>query len=469
MTNRKAIVIEMNEVPLKILHHYQRLKPNSYIAQLLQESLVLTTEAKDVHKFKLYPSQTWGSLNTGTAYDQHKIHWYNDPKPQQYPLYWKIAADRGLKIGLVNTLHSSPADDYIDRENYRFVIPDCFASNNRTKPEIYTDFQALNTSATSENSRTATMGFPKQKALAVLAKYPALGIKSRTLVDAAGLVAKIKTGKVNKERLRNLQFTLLADIFSQQTIRQDVDLSIFFTNHIAANMHRYWYGLFPEDFKFKLYDEAWMGKFSQEIIESVRLFDVFLGRLIKYCQQNQRVLILVSSMGQEADPGVKETPKYSYRLKNIAKLLSNLCPGKRYEYQINAAMIPQYSLNFDSLAEAQDCFQQIHSVMNQLQSIRLNAFLNDKVITLDMELSPDAEQFWVAGKPYNYRELGCERIEIEDHHTGRHAVDGSLIIHNSSTSSATSDTVDYLEFAPAMLEFFGIGKPDYMMEPQFRI
>lgn len=87
MKNRKAIVIEINEVPVKVLNHYRQLKPNSHIARLLEQSLVLKTEARDVEEDFLYPSQTWGSLNTGTGYNQHKIHWYNDPKPHNYPLY----------------------------------------------------------------------------------------------------------------------------------------------------------------------------------------------------------------------------------------------------------------------------------------------------------------------------------------------------------------------------------------------
>lgn len=53
-------------------------------------------------------------------------------------------AENGLKVGLINTLHSSPADSYINSSNYQFVIPDCFAVNNLTKPELFQDFQALN-------------------------------------------------------------------------------------------------------------------------------------------------------------------------------------------------------------------------------------------------------------------------------------------------------------------------------------
>ncbi|MBE9047132.1 hypothetical protein IQ255_22485 [Pleurocapsales cyanobacterium LEGE 10410] len=467
--NCKAVVIEINEVPLKVLEHYQKLHPNSNIARLLRESLILKTEAKDVAEDFLYPSQTWGSLNTGVAYEQHKIHWYNDPKPEQYPLYWKIVADSGLNVGSINTLHSSPADSYINQSNYKFVIPDCFANNNLTKPELYQDFQALNTNATSENGRATTMKFPRQKALATLVKSPVLGIKPKTLLDAASLVARIKAGKVNKERLRNLQFTLLADIFLKQLKLQDVDLAILFTNHIAANMHRYWYGLFPEEYSLQLYDRTWMDKFSSEILVSVELLDNFLGKLIDYCLLHQRSLILVSSMGQAANLDLKDIPLYFYKLKNISQLITKLCQGKQSNYQVDSAMVPQYSLNFSSETEAQECYQQIEDSRKYLKNIWLEIDINHQVITLSTNLNPNSDRFSIKGETFSHGELGYEQIPIEDHHSGRHSPEGSLIVYNSTTSSTTQDTVNYLEYAPAMLKFFGLDTPNYMLEPQFRV
>ncbi len=76
---QKITVIETNEIPLKVFKHYQSIKPNSTISYLLDNSLVLETLAQDVDESFLYPSQTWASFNTGSPYDLHKIHWYNDP------------------------------------------------------------------------------------------------------------------------------------------------------------------------------------------------------------------------------------------------------------------------------------------------------------------------------------------------------------------------------------------------------
>ncbi len=59
---------------------------------------------QDVEESFLYPSQRWASCNTGVSYDLHKIHWYSDPKPKEYPLYWKILAESSYKIDLVGRL-----------------------------------------------------------------------------------------------------------------------------------------------------------------------------------------------------------------------------------------------------------------------------------------------------------------------------------------------------------------------------
>lgn len=467
--SQKAIVIEINEVPLRILNYYKDLKKDSSISHLLSQSLVIQTEAKDEEKNRLYPSQTWASFNTGVPYDLHKIREYNDPKPHKYPFYWQILANKGFNVGLINTLHSSPLNSYINNQAYKFVIPDCFAKNNLTKPSNYQCFQELNISATSKNGRVSNLNFPLQKALETLVKSSELGIKLKTIINAATLVAQIKTKKVNKERLRNLQFTILADIFLKQIESENVDLAVFFTNHIAANMHRYWYALFPEDYNIKIYNQEWIDKFSSEIIISLDLFDVFLQKLIAYCQKHQRVLILVSSMGQTANQGLKETPMYSYKLKNIQKFLDKLDIGKQYEYQIEAAMIPRYSLNFTSENEAKRCFQSLNESKKYLKNIDLKISRNQEIITINTKLSSNTEQFFIKDKSFSYDDLGFQKIYLEDHHSGMHCPEGTLIIYNSRNSSSTNNIVDYLEYAPAMLKFFGLDIPKHMLKTHLTI
>ena len=170
-----------------------------------------------------------------------------------------------------------------------------------------------------------------------------------------------------------------------------------------------------------------------------------------------------------ANEKLTETPKYLYKLKNVDKLLAKLCPGKKYEYQVDAAMIPQYSLSFNSITEAQECFATISETKKYIKNIWLEINSNDNVLTISTNLNANEDQFFIKGQSYSYDQLGYQQLSIEAHHTARHCPEGTLIIYNSKTSNAYQNTVDYLEYAPAMLKFFGLETSEYMPEPQFTI
>ena len=93
---------------------------------------------------------------------------------------------------------------------------------------------------------------------------------------------------------------------------------------------------------------------------------------------------------------------------------------------------------------------------------------NGRVLTVSVMPDPNVPAYVVRGKSYQAEELGFERFEIDDHHSGCHTPEGSLIIYNSKTSKAKTEQVNYLEYAPALLEHFGIARRDYMAEPSFQ-
>ena len=469
---QKIIVFETNEIPLRVFKHYQSIKPNSFISYLLNNSLVLETVAKDVDESFLYPSQTWASFNTGSPYELHKIHWYNDPKCSDTPLYWKSLAENGFSIGLVNTLHSSPAASYANNDNYKFLIPDCFAVDSFTKPDYYQAFQKLNLKLTSSNSRVSTLKTPLQETLSAIPNLPKYGIRTKTIVDVARVFTQILLKKVNKERLRNLQFPLLGDMFIRQLQKHEPDLAILFTNHVAANMHRYWYGLFPNDYESKLYDQDWMDKYSHEIIESLDVLDYYLHELIEISKRKDAILLVVSSMGQNANKklidGVQHLKTHDFRLEDATKLVDKLTVTN-FKYRVEAGMVPQYSLEFSTPDESQNCFLEINESIKTLQNINLVADLNANVITLTVYLDSNSELYRIKDNSFNFSELGFVKFKIEDHHSGCHCPEGSLIIFNSKTASFQHEKINYLEYAPAILSYFGVKKPAYMLEPSFNI
>ncbi len=469
---QKVIVLEINEVPLRLFGHFQSMRPGSHIDRLMNSAKVIETLAQDVDESFLYPSQTWASLNTGASYEQHQIHWYNDPKPAQYPLYWKTLANAGVTVGAVNTLHSSPAAAYAEgNEQYKFLIPDCFAPDSYTKPAYYEPFQSLNLKAVSTNSRAASLKAPMQEAMATVLNAPRYGIRMRSMINGAVLVTKILMKKANRERLRNLQFPLVADIFLHQLKKSDPELAIMFTNHIAGNMHRYWYALFPDDYQRDIYDAQWMAKYGTEILAAVDMLDEYLGVFMKLAEESNRILVLVSSMGQHANQNL--TPEYrashahDFRLTDVKKLMARLAPEGKYTFRVESAMVPQYTLEFPSAAEAAKCAAEIRESKLTVKGLAIQVDANQSVLTVSVTPEPRAPHYVIRGKEYQYDELGFSRLDIDDHHSGCHCPEGSLIIYNSRTAAVAQRSVNYLEYAPALLKHFGVTRPDFMLEPTF--
>lgn len=472
---QKAIVFEVNETPLKVFRRFQLARPGSNLDRLMKSSLVLETKALDVDESFLYPSQTWASLNSGAPFASHKIHWYNDPKPDQFPMFWRAAAEGGKSVGLVNTLHSSPAESYAgNSDHYKFVIPDCFAVDSYTKPAYLEPFQALNLKAVNNNSRVTQVKAPLREAALTVMNSPRYGIKLRTLFEGASMVSQILRKKVNRERLRNLQFPLVADIFFKLYKQHQPDLAVLFTNHVAANMHRYWYALFPEDYSEKVYNDQWVERYRGEIMAAVDLLDIYLGRLMKLAEDTDRILVIVSSMGQHANPKLtaKETKEnsHTYWLKDITKLVEAATESK-HSFKAEQAMFPQFTLEFRTPADAQRCFDEVHAGMKSANAVRIYADktdLNGNFLTLSVGfVNAEGEQISLRGKNYSHAELGFQKIDIDDHHSGCHCPEGSLLIYNSRTAEASSESINYLEYAPALLELYGVPKRPHMMTPTF--
>ena len=439
--------------------------PYSHIARLLRESRVLTTEAGDVPPYFLYPSQTYASLNTGVPYDRHRIHWYNDPKPADYPLYWRILARRGYRVGLVNSLHTAPLDDLVDDDHIAFLIPEVFAATPVTKPAAYRSFQQFHQQLTNENRRVAAISLGVREARLAL-QLPSLGVTPRTMLHVARIVAGAVARRVTKERLRNVPFMLTADMFMRLLSRHAVDLAVFFTNHVASSMHRYWYALFPDERPADAYEDEWVTRYAQEIPFSLGLFDAFIGRVRDFARATNRVLIVNSGMGQCAHPKRNTDRASVYLVKDLGRFLATLGVPEN-AYKVRSAMAPHHTIEFPSAHGADQAFQTLDALDVATPRPWLN--VNGNVLTISVR------QNWVdrmlqslAATP---AALGLVSVDIDDHGAGRHHPDGILIIDNGRAPTMDQGRlrIDYLEFAPAVLEFFGVPRPRYMIEPRFEI
>ena len=465
MANTKLVVVEANEVPLKVFRRFADRNRFSNIAKLLADSSVITTEADDVPIEFLYPSQTWASFNTGVSYAKHRINWYNDPKPTEYPLYYKILADNGRSVGLVNSLHTAPSEEGMANSQIKFLIPDIYAKNSLVKPLKYSAFQKFNQELSNKNRRVSSLRLGLRE-IQMGIRLPSLGVRLGTLLNTAKLLGQVATKRVTKERLRNIQFMLTADMFVKLLKQNEVDLAVFFTNHIAGNMHRYWYASFPDEYSGDAYyEDKWIERHLREIQHAVFLFDSFIGKMMKFCRSTGRVLIIVSSMGQYANPKLDVTKDVCYVIEDLPQFVEAF-GVQRDKYDPQLAMYPQYTLKFKNAQDATSAFRTFQTFQKEPPAgIKIYPDLNDKILTLSVHIAKDT--FEVLGKMKTISELGVKAESISDHHSGKHHPDGTLIIN--PRGSTTKERATYLEFAPAILDFFGVRRPEYMLNPSFKI
>lgn len=464
--DQKICVVEVNEVPLRVWKKYSEGSPNSAVAKFFDQGKHFSTLADDVEVDVLYPSQTWASLNTGLPYSDHKIHWYNDPKPDPKLFWWHQAAVAGKAVGLVNVLHSSPLNHLTREANYSFVVPDCFAPDCETLPASFESFQEFNIQLTKRNGRASVSGLSDLLGLAAqsLTKPTSFGVSVFTIWQTLRALPKIVR---SRERLRSLQFPPLASIFFRLVRQQDPDVAVMFTNHIAATQHRYWYALFPEDYAEKLYSQEWVNKYRNDIMDAVGLFDAYLAPLMTYCKSSNRILVLVSSMGQHANQKLKRdsvaAANWDFRLDAPLKLTSVVL-GKNVKVQFAGGMIPQYTYSFEDSATAESASGQLRTWVAENDSLFGEVDVNEAKLTLTVKVKNRVDSLRVRGAQVPIGDFGFAELEIDDHHSGRHQPQGVLAIWNDRLdklfpTKSTPASFSYLQYAPEMRRYIGVMNP----------
>ncbi len=235
--------------------------------------------------------------------------------------------------------------------------------------------------------------------------------------------------RATKERLRNVPFMLTADMFIKLLADTDVDLGVFFTNHIAANMHRYWYASFPEEFSDQVYSEEWVERYCGEIPFALGLFDSFVGRTMDYCRATNRVLIVAGSMGQSANPGLETHQDSQYVLDDMNRFLSALGAPAR-AWKMRSAIVPQYTLAFETAREAERVFRTLDAL--PVRASRSWLDLNEQVLTVSVRQDLVENLLKSLGKSKTPADFGLKSVNIDDHKSGQHHPYGTLIVYNGN-------------------------------------
>jgi hypothetical protein len=446
----RFVVVETNEIPPRVFEWYAARRPGSAVAAMMAGAGGLVrTVAGDVDQAFLYPAQTWASFNTGQPYDEHGIHWYNDPKDYS-SFYWLAAANAGKKCVLINTLHTSPLAEYFPHPNIACVIPDCFSPDADAYPPQYRAFQALNVELSAENGRKSSLKTTLVRSARGWLARPSFrywGLSRRSTRQVVKLLAAALRGK--PERLRCAQFPLVAQIFVDNLRRHQPDVGVLFTNHVAANMHRYWYACFPGDYPAPAYSAEWKQRYQDEILNAMDLLDEWLAVIRDWCRENDATLLVTSSMGQCANANLSTKIKNNavgYRVADPVQFLQKL--GVEGSFSVERAMVPQYTYRFETEEAAAEAAKLLTPRIPELaeQGLLLDCDLSRTKLTVTVKTGKVHKGEAWAERP----DSGMQSFEIDDHHSGHHHPVGSILMDNDRGGVFTpwvGSEVDYLQYA----------------------
>jgi hypothetical protein len=450
---RPLFVLEVNEVPVRVLRWYAQQHPHSAVATLLDRSAVGESVVDEELPRDAYPSQTWASLAMGVPFEQHGVFWYGDPKPQGLPLYWQAAAAAGVTTGVVGPLHSSPLQQQCSDPHIKFAVPDAFAGTSDAKPDRLSSLQEFNLSMTRANGRVVSDTSPMKKYLGAVPAIVRNGLGGGTAVQLASLATDVARGAVPKERLRVGQFQLMADQFTRLVDRYDPRLSVLFTNHVASVMHRYWFTMFPEDWDREIYDRDWVDRNKEEIPFALDILDRWLARWMTWAEQSGRTLLILSSMGQTGGADVDTSQDSAVVVESPERFAAAL--GITSSFTIGSAMVPQVSYQFDTEKEAISAACAVGAVSVAGKSLHVDR--SDRAITVSYSaLNGVSDSIEIGSSVVPLSEMGLKAVEVTEHRAGVHDPAGSIIAFNSPTASIPEGAVDYLTIAPAILRSLGV-------------
>ena len=451
-TGRRIVLYELNEVPWSIVDHYVARRPESAIARLTRKARCETTVNRDHHG--LQPWRTWPTFHTGTYCDEHNsFELGQDPETIRGTTIWEAAEDAGLRIGLFGVLQSWPAHE---PRHGGFYVPDTFARSPETFPKSIERFQNFNLTMTRENAFSATS--PMNGRRAALTGFDIL---TRGLTPWA--TAKLVRHLVRERRdsrwkaARPMAQVLPAfDLYWRLHVRERPHLSIFFTNHVAGMMHRYWGDAIPE--YSEQHDYAPDDVFGHFVLEAMDLADHQLARAMRYVDREpDSMLMVASSMGQEAVPYDEVTDCLVIR--DPERLTSVLGFP---EAEAGLAMYPRTSMKLPDEERARAAKAALEELRVDGDELFDHFHLEGTTVSWAVHARPAADaRITRAGAEWTLDELG---LSIEERlgggNTAYHIPEGILMTYGAGIEpSTTREDVEVIEIAPRILETLGVRAP----------
>ena len=452
---KKLIIYELNEVPIRVLKEFILNNPKSSFSNLVKNGIIKKTTTFD--EGELHPWSTWPTVHRGVNNNIHQIKFINQSLTyaKDWPPIWEVLIKNKISVGIFGSLQSYPP---IKNALVKFYLPDTFSPTCKAIPKEIEDFQNFNLKLTSKNKAIS-----RPISLRDLITFSKLVItRNFKIISIFKVLKHIIFEILNKKNksLRSLLQPILGfDIYFKLLNKEKPEYSTFFTNHVAGVMHRYWKYSFPKDFDE---DKNIKNNFHKDSInKSMQIADNQISQLIKFCDNNDSELWIISSMGQEAIKRDDDFPEiYLGKINKILKAIGL----NDANYKLLPAMQPDLCIlckDERSLLKLENNILNIKDAKGK--SIFLPRYKNEgNSLNISIKHSFIAYQtktFFIKGKPFKDHELNIEFIK-RDIGTGYHCKEGIYIGYGNKSNllfkSYKSKKIDTKEFFNKVKEFFEI-------------
>ena len=349
---RSVILYELNEVPWRVVDLYTAERPSSNLASLIASGLSMTTENRD--PVPLQPWRTWPTFHTSLYTDDHNsFDLGQDPSTFRGTPIWDVVEAGGHPVGLFGPLQSWPSRPL---GHGGFYVPDTFSRTPETFPQELSRFQRFNITMTRENTFSSDGSPDGAKMLTTGIDLLRRGLTPSSVLTLGSQLVKERRDHRYRARRSMMQALPTFDLYWRLHQRTRPRLSIYFTNHVAGMMHRYWGDWVPDYAQSENYVPDPV--FRNFVSTAMELSDRQLGRIRRYVDDTPGTVLLVAgSMGQGPVP-YRHIDR-TFVLDSPDLLLRELGLGRP---DVGLAMYPRISLAFDTVDNARGSIAPLRSV-----------------------------------------------------------------------------------------------------------
>lgn len=453
MAPRSVILYELNEVPWRVVDLYTAERPSSHLGDLVTSGLSLTTENDD--PAPLQPWRTWPTFHTSMYTEDHNsFDLGQDPSTFRGTPLWDAVETAGMPVGLFGPLQSWPSRVFA---HGGFFVPDTFSREPDTFPDDLRRFQQFNITMTRENTFSSDADPDRREMLATCLDLLRRGLAPSSVVALGSQLVKERRDRRYRGRRSTMQVLPTFDLYWRLHQRTRPRLSVFFTNHVAGMMHRYW-GDWVADYA---QSESYVPDpvYSGFVRTAMDMSDRQLGRIRRYVDSNPGTVLLVAgSMGQGPIP-YRHLDEI-FVLDAPAQLLETLGLGRA---DVGLAMYPRISLAFDGDEAPRACIAPLQSVVGEGCGPVFRDF-NVNGRTVSFEINYDQAGAG-ADERLTFTTLGGEtrtarpealgiavRARTGGGNTAYHIPQGILLAYGDGIrAGGDRESVDILDVAPSVL------------------